>query len=663
MRSELQRIYYVTPALFIRFVTFYQALLDERQMKHRRSKARLETGVQKLIQLDQVLPLLEEATAQLKGLSRSDVAEVRQYSDPHIMVRTVMEAVCLLAEVDPTWKSAVSLVSDPMFISRISSKYGEGRHVPLAILNKIQPYVEENTTFQPEAVGRVSRAAKSLCIWATVLYKFEVTYRTVEPKQLAVAEAKAALKAAKDALQAKQDELARIEAALAALRQKYEESVAKRAKLAAQIDETEVKLGRAAKLTVGLADEQVRWGEQVEAMNESVIFIPGDSFLCAAVLIYFSPFPALYRAPLQEAIFAKITAAGIQMSAEFDFMRSMVDESVVRDWNTIGLPNDSTSIENALIITCAPKSALIIDPQNQATQWIKRMEEARQLTCLKRNSGNFMRSMENAIRLGIPVLLEDVAETVDPALDSLLMRKTYKQDGKEMVRIGDKAVDIDEKFRLYVTTKLTNPHFMPDMFVKVSIVNFIVTQAALEAQQLSQVVSLERPELESQKHELVMSIAADKKVLVDIEDKLLELLRNAGEKILDDEVLIVTIEEAKAKSLEVKERVRVSEETEIEINRLRLEYRPVAIRSALLFFVTGDMAQIDPMYQYSLEFFRDLVQTVISNAPRSDDRLGTLISRITYSTYLTVSRGLFETHRSLFAFMMCAAIMRNEDTL
>jgi dynein heavy chain len=201
------------------------------------------------------------------------------------------------------------------------------------------------------------------------------------------------------------------------------------------------------------------------------------------------------------------------------------------------------------------------------------------------------------------------------------------------------------------------------MFVKVSIVNFIVTQEALEAQQLSQVVSLERPELETQKHQLVMSIAADKKVLVEIEDKLLELLRTSGEHILDDEVLITTIEEAKRKSLEVKERVRVSEETEIQINQLRLEYRPVAIRSSILFFVTGDMANIDPMYQYSLEFFRDLVQSVITSTPRTDDRLGTLINRITYQTYLTVSRGLFEVHRSLFAFAMCSAIMRNAETL
>lgn len=734
MKQTMQRTYYITPALFIRFVTFYQELLESRFSRHKAAKNRLEGGVQKLIEantlvekmqqqlsklepvlaekakateemlvkikadqqeadkmkeivsaeekvvskqaeeaeamaaeaqkdLDEVLPLLEEATAQLKGLSRSDVAEVRQYSDPHIAVRTVMEAICILAEVETTWKSAVTLVSDPMFISKISTKYSDDRHVPPNILKKIQPYVENNPNFQPDEVGRVSRAAKSLCIWATILYKFEVTYRQVEPKQQKVKEAKAALKAAKDALKSKQDELRKIEEALAAYTRQYEDSEREKGRLAQEIAETQAKLQRAGKLTVGLADEKVRWGEQVETMDASVIYIPGDSFLCAAILIYSCPFPAAFREELHSLFLEKITQAGIELTKPFDFQASMIDASVVRDWQTMGLPADSTSVENALIITQAPKSALIIDPQNQATQWIRNMEADKQLVVLKPNSPNFYRSIENAIRLGNPVLLEDVTESVDPALDSLLMRKTYKQDGKLMVRIGDKAVEMDEKFRIYVTTKLANPHFMPDMFVKVSIVNFIVTQQALEAQQLSQVVSLERPELEKQKYELVMSIAADKKVLVEIEDKLLELLRNAGEHILDDEVLITTIEEAKKKSIEVKERVRVSEETEVEINQLRLEYKPVAVRSAIMFFVTGDMSSIDPMYQYSLEFFRDLVEQCVADTPPSEDHLERLIDNITYTTYVTVSRGLFEQHRSIYAFSMCSRILRNSNKL
>lgn len=461
----------------------------------------------------------------------------------------------------------------------------------------------------------------------------------------------------------KQTELARIEAALADLKKKFDASVAEKTRLSEQIHLTEVKLQRAAKLTVGLADEKIRWAQQVASLDENVVFIPGDSFLCAAILIYFGPFPSDYRAGLMEQISHEITRLEIKLTDPFDFSNSMVDPSVVRDWQTYGLPNDSTSVENALIVTQAPKSALIIDPQNQASVWIRGMEGDKELTLLKPSSPNIYRSIENAIRLGNPVLLEDVGETLDPALDNLLQRKTYKQDGKIMIRLGEKAIEFDEGFKLYVVTKLTNPHFMPDMFVRVSVVNFIVTQIALEAQQLSLVVSLERPELEKQKYELVMSIAADKKVLVDIEDRLLELLRTSGDHILDDDNLITTVEDAKKKSIEVNERVKKSEETEITINQLRLEYRSVSVRSSILFFVTSDMSLIDPMYQYSLEFFRDLVTTCITSAPESEDHMTTLIDGITHSTYVTVSRGLFEMHRQLFAFSMCSAIMRIAGTM
>lgn len=52
-----------------------------------------------------------------------------------------------------------------------------------------------------------------------------------------------------------------------------------------------------------------------------------------------------------------------------------------------------------------------------------------------------------------------------------------------------------------------------------------------------------------------MSVDADKKVLVEIENKLLELLKNVVHHTLDDEELATTIEDAKKKSVNVKERV------------------------------------------------------------------------------------------------------------
>ena len=66
--------------------------------------------------------------------------------------------------------------------------------------------------------------------------------------------------------------------------------------------------------------------------------------------------------------------------------------------------------------------------------------------------------------------------------------------------------------------------------------------------------------------------------------------------------LIATLEASKVKSGEIKMKVAAAETTEKEIDTTRAEYIPVAVRSQILFFCVSDLAKIDPMYQYSLEW-------------------------------------------------------------
>jgi hypothetical protein len=58
---------------------------------------------------------------------------------------------------------------------------------------------------------------------------------------------------------------------------------------------------------------------------------------------------------------------------------------------------------------------------------------------------------------------------------------------------------------MYMTSKLSNPHYTPEIFGKASIINFAVTQDGLRDQLLNVVVGYERPDLEAQRLELVHS--------------------------------------------------------------------------------------------------------------------------------------------------------------
>lgn len=96
-------------------------------------------------------------------------------------------------------------------------------------------------------------------------------------------------------------------------------------------------------------------------------------------------------------------------------------------WNSFGLPRDTVSTENAILVTQAGRWPLMIDPQEQANRWIRQMEAQHGLHIVKLTDSNFMRILEMAIRIGKPVLLEEVGETLDPTLGPILLKQTFVQ--------------------------------------------------------------------------------------------------------------------------------------------------------------------------------------------------------------------------------------------
>ena len=76
--------------------------------------------------------------------------------------------------------------------------------------------------------------------------------------------------------------------------------------------------------------------------------------------------------------------------------------------------------------------------------------------------------------------------------------------------------------------------------------------------------------------------------------------------ILEDETAIAILSSSKKLSREIMEKQEITSKTEEEIDLTRNGYRPFANHSSILFFVISDLANIDPMYQYSLEYFMKL---------------------------------------------------------
>merc|ERR1719218_68612 len=146
------------------------------------------------------------------------------------------------------------------------------------------------------------------------------------------------------------------------------------------------------------------------------------------------------------------------------------------------------------------------------------------------------------------------------------------------MKLGDKEIKYSPNFRLVMQTKLANPHYPPEIQAECTCINFTVTEQGLEDQLLFAVVRLERPDLAREKSRLIQQQNEFKVKLAELEALLLEKLANAEGDILEDTDLILSLEDAKKTSDEVKEKVKAAEETESKINETSENYRPTANR-------------------------------------------------------------------------------------
>ena len=146
-------------------------------------------------------------------------------------------------------------------------------------------------------------------------------------------------------------------------------------KLAKEIEYMEMMLARATKLISGLAGEKTRWEETVADLETQMGYLVGDCLLAAAFLSYMGPFLSQYREEIMEKIWlAQVRRLSVPCNPDFSLSLFLSKPTQVREWNIQGLPSDSFSTENGVIIARGSRWPLMVDPQAQAIKWVKNME-------------------------------------------------------------------------------------------------------------------------------------------------------------------------------------------------------------------------------------------------------------------------------------------------
>jgi dynein heavy chain len=85
-----------------------------------------------------------------------------------------------------------------------------------------------------------------------------------------------------------------------------------------------------------------------------------------------------------------------------------------------------------------------------------------------------------AVSDGKVLMIESLGQEIDATLDPLLSRAFVKKGKNFTVKLGSEDVEISPHYKLYLQTKLINPHYKPETAAQCTIINFIVTESGLE---------------------------------------------------------------------------------------------------------------------------------------------------------------------------------------
>lgn len=632
-------------------------------------------------------PIIQEAEAALNSLDKASLGELKSFGSPAAEIVQVLGACMVLCASggnipkDLSWNAGKKFMGNVDAFLKSLLNFDKD-NIPVACVDRVEKDYLSNPNFRPDYIRTKSAAAAGLSGWVLNICKYFRIYQVVAPKRAALADANKRLDGANKKLTGIRAKVKDLQDRVALLEESLMKATEDKNNAVAQAERTSNKAALAQRLITGLAGEYSRWTESIQQMATTESYLVGDVLLSSTFVTYSGAFNAELRQELaEEKWMPDITERRIPCTPGVKPLDMLTDDSTKATWANEGLPTDSLSVENGAIITSTARWPLLIDPQLQGIKWVMKREEPNGLRIIQQSQPKYIDTVIHCIENGLPLLIENCPEDIDPVLDSVIQKKTMKRGRSLVLKLGDAEVEYDPRFRLYLQTKLSNPHYKPEVAAQTTVVNFCVTEKGLEDQLLALVVDHERSDLQESAMRLVRQLAEYTISLKSLEDNLLARLAASQGDILEDIPLIEGLEETKRTALQIVEQVKAAKETEVSISKAREVYRPVALRGALVYFLVDSLGALDRVYFYSMANFVRIMIKGMDQTPGGrdesavpeDKRLGLelevlervqlLIFNTTQQLFNYVAQGLFERHKLLVATQLCMRILKKKGEL
>uniref|UniRef100_A0A182F4F4 Dynein heavy chain coiled coil stalk domain-containing protein n=1 Tax=Anopheles albimanus TaxID=7167 RepID=A0A182F4F4_ANOAL len=606
------------------------------------------------------MPALNAAVSALDSLNKKDMNEIKSYSRPPTKVELVMEAVMILLGKEPSWAESKRQLGEQKFLETL--KAFDRNNIAERTLKTISGYVR-NPELEPEKVGTVSKAAKSLMLWVRAIDNYGKVYKYVGPKIRKLEEANASLLEKQNELIAAERKLRELAERLAQLQAEYEMKIAEKRKLEEVAREMALKLERARSLVNNLASERVRWTASKNGLEADYDRLIGDTLLASGCLTYYGPLDIAARTVLLEQWVIDLRTMEMPFTGQFSLTAFFYQPEVLVCWRENGLPPDDFSGENAAILLNSTRAPLIVDPQEEAQKWLLAEFDDARVVLVDFDDEISEETAVETFQQHLPFVIENVNRRNVAELDELFVL----QHSSTVLCALCHAMEPSSLKRHAVYVVSREPLMLPEHLLKsLNPLSFVLGADGLELKMLALLVEHENPSLEERKAELQRTILKNKQTLTELEERILRILNESTIPLLEDQELYEVLQTSRVTDEIVSEELKQAESAREEIETARDVYQSCAERSALLFLVLSDLQQFNPLYSYSLQWYKTLFLQSLDRSGRVqavNERKRRIDDYHTFNVFRSVCRGVFASDRKLFAFYLCIRLLFARESL
>jgi dynein heavy chain 1 len=615
--------------------------------------------------LDDAEPALKSAQQSVRSIKKRDLDEIRNLARPPNNVRLTLEIVAvMMGESKLEWGEIRKILSRNDFIPSILN-FDVDTLTQKQIRIVQDKYLGGHPDLSSESVTRSSKACGPLFTWAQSQIRYSSVYNRVQPLREEVEQLEQESQVAKDEKANIEAEVTALESSIMQYKDDYATLIRDVEALKKEMETVTLKVHRAESLITSLSQESERWSKSSEGFQTILRSLVGDGLIMAAFLTYSGFFDFKTRLSLMNQWRNCLDVLGLESREHLSMVESLSKASERLVWQGYGLPSDSLSLENGVILEHCVRFPLIIDPSGHATDFAMTKYQSSKIQKTSFLDKAFMKTLAGAVRFGTTLLVENV-ETVDPVLNPILNKEIQRTGGRSLVRIGTEDVDYSPKFNIILTTKNPAAKLTPDLCSRVTLVNFTVTPASLQSQSMSQIMKAEKPEVEEQRINLLKLQGEQNVKLRELEDQMLSKISAVEGSILDDDRVVAGMEMLMKEGAQVEEQIEKSQHVFKEVQHAISKFEPLGAICRQIFVTLSSMRDLSFLYEFSAHSFMGILEHVLSQGSRGDEdnaqRMAELKKALFQEVAARTGRGLSAEDKMVFALLL-ARIYKADETI